>query len=386
MIKYILKDFYSAITNRMNIILLFIFPILIGILLGTLLSGEQIKHIPMAVIDEDNSEISRMIVSQFSENEIFNITSYPSSQEEMKYQLDNSKVRVGMIIPKDFSKDVTTLKSPSILMLYDGSHMSVASAAKSRANEILLTIKTGMLMKLIEGTLSVPADVAKNMAFSIDFNNRTLYNPTKSFKNFLNPGFSTAVVQTAIVLLSGALGASTLKISRRKKLIFIINRIVYYSIFGAISLMICILIQKNCFAIPFRGNLFDAFWLSLCLAFAASSFAVAISCWVPDKQFAILINAVLFIPSTVLVGYTWPVISMPKAYQTLASYMPFYHYADNIRNIFLKGYSFGNIKSDIIWLSCFALIFSLVSILGVIKPQVFRFHNRLKEGENIEVN
>ncbi|MBB6217109.1 ABC-2 type transport system permease protein [Anaerosolibacter carboniphilus] len=367
MLKTMKREWDKMIREKMIFIVILFIPFLVNILIGFEFSKNQIQNISMAIYDQDNSSLSRMIAQQFAENEIFHVNYYIDNSEQMKQLFDESHIRVGMIIPKNFSKDVAELKSPTIMMIYDGSHMSIASTAKSKASEILLTLKTGILIKLIEGKLSLPADVAEKMALSIKFSNRMLYNPAKSFKNFLNPGFSTAIVQTAIVLM-GAVAIRTEEIEggKRNRIGYYLGKALFYSIMGGISLIMSIWIQSNIFDIPFRGQMREAILLSFVLSMAVAVFSLTISVWVKHEMLATQINAVLFIPNTIMVGYTWPLIAMPKPYQILGRLFPFYRYADNLRDMFLKGSSLSHMMKDIQWLIIYIAFVSFVGLLGMI--------------------
>lgn len=373
MLKTLSREFKLMFGSWMMITVLVIIPILVNILLGFEFCYNQIQHIPMAIIDQDNSSTSRMIVQQFCENEIFNVKYYPNDSSEMKKLMDDSKIRVGMIIPKNFNNDVLTLQSPTILMLYDGSHMSVASTAKTKASEILLTLKTGVLIKLIEGNLSLPAETAEKMALAINFSNRTLYNPAKSFKNFLTPGFGAAIVQSAVVLMAAAaIKAEELETKKSKRAGYLLGKIIFYTGWGTFSLIASILIQSKWFGVPFRGNFMEAILFSIALSASIASFALMISSWIRDTSFALLVNAVIFVPNSVMVGYTWPVLSMPKPYQIAATFFPFYHYADPLRDMYLKGVPGVDVLHEMLWFAAFTLITFVIGWAGVLhlKPTV----------------
>lgn len=387
MLNTIKREWDLMIKEKMIFILLIIMPLLVNILLGFEFSNGQIQHVPMAIIDQDNSSLSRMIVQQFVENETFAVKYFLDNSIEMKKLFDCSKVRVGMVIPKDFSKNVMALQSPTILMLYDGSHMSIASATKSKASEILLTLKTGMLIKLLQGKLNLHRNMAQKMALAISFSNRTLYNPTKNFKNFLNPGFGTAIVQSALALLTAtAVRNNEIDNKKRKKTGYILGKISFYGALGFLSLMLNILIQNKIFHIPLRGKLTDVALLSFFFAVSVSSFGIMLSTWVRNEMIATVINAVIFVPSTIMAGYTWPVISMPKPYQIGAAFLPFYHYADNLRDLFLKKISIDYMIHDIVWFTAFIFFTSFVAVIGIFRLRVIRLEKSTvitEEGEQL---
>lgn len=358
-------EWLKAVREKMIFIILFIIPILVSVMLGVELSQNQIKNIPMAVYDMDNSSLSRMIVEQFAQNETFNVKYYLEDSSSMEDLFNMNKIRVGMIIPKGFSKDVTALRSPSVLMLYDGSSMTMASAAKTRASEILLTLKTGILLKQIQARLDLPEDVAQKIALSINFSNRTLYNPARGYKNFLNLGLVAALIQSGI----GILAATSLRRSEMPQPIIlrvghILGKIVFYGALGSASLVLSLVIQNRYFDIPFRGRMQDALFLCTAFSVTVASLGVMLSCWIKNELLSTLVAAVIFVPDTILAGYTWPVMAMPEIYQRLAYYLPFYHFADNQRDLMLKGVSRAYMYNDFQWFADFSVVFAGIGILG----------------------
>ncbi|WP_058485755.1 ABC transporter permease [Defluviitalea phaphyphila] len=370
MIKSFLEEYVKLKNDKMIIFIIMIIPLVVNLLIGWELSKDVITNIPMAVLDKDNSELSRQIIKYFSDNETFNII-YAQNEEELEEWIHKSKVRAGMIIPKKFSSDVVTLKSPTILLLYDGSHMSIASTAKTIASEILLTIKTGAEMKQIQSRLNMTENQSYNVAMPISFSSRILYNPTKSFNNFLTPGLGMAICQIGIALTAVLSIIYEDKNNIKYVSGYLLGKIVFYALLGTISLMLAIFLQIYIIKIPFKGSFLEAFILSLFLALAVSSLAILVSTLIENRVIAIVVVGVLIIPNTIMAGYTWPVLSMSKSYSFLAWFIPFYHFADNIRNLFLKG-TLNNLMGDIAFLFIFSLIMYGLSVLGIMLKASFR--------------
>ena len=370
-----LKSFLNTIKNEWNLMLkekmifivVFAIPVIAGFIFGYEFSGNQLKNISMAVVDQDNSSFSRMIIQQFNENETFNVKYYPENSDELKKLMDSSAARVGMIIPKDFGKDVKDLRSPALLMLYDGSNLSLASTAKTKASEILLTLRTGTFIKVLEGKLNLTPEVAEKLALSIKFSSRTLYNPAKSFKFFFNPGLVTAVAQTGLILMVAvAIRREEIEKQKVKRVGYVLGKIAFYSLLGTVTLTVNIIVQNKIFDIPFRGDLTTAISLSLALATSVTVFGLLVSILlIRNKLMATTISGVLFIPNLIIVGYTWPYISLPKVYQVISPYFPYFHYVNHIRNLFLAGEPVGFLTPHFEWFGEFILITLLLVLAGI---------------------
>ena len=368
LIKSFMEECKSMLTNKMNLLVLFILPILCVILIGVELSEGVITNIPIAVINYDDSTFSRQLVETFDKNDTFNITYYPDNEQELEELMKNSKVRAGLIIPKNFYKNIAALKSPTVLMIYDGSHMSITSTAKAKATEILLTYKAGATIQQLTGRLNISYLEAFNITQAFQFNNRMLYNPSKSFKDFLSPVLLVGYIQAAIALVATvSVNPDIFKENKKERLGYASGKVLFYTLCGSLSLMICIILQICLFDVPFKGSLISVLILSFGLCFSVSAFCVLISSVIKNRIVCLTAGAVLFIPNSVMAGTTWPLMSMPSVYQSFAKYMPFAHYANNIRDIYLKGLSIGHILNDVTYLIAFgAIVLILTEIVMLI--------------------
>lgn len=367
MINSIKEETGQLLHNRMLIIVLFIIPIVANLLIGWVFQCNVIRHIPMAIVDYDQSSLSRMIIQHFSENDTFSVNYMLQDEETLKQLIEEGKVKAAMVIPGNFSQDVTMLRSPNVLMIYDGSSMPVASTAKAKASEILLTLKTGAAMKLIGGKLSVPGDVAYKTALSIGFKNRFMYNPARSYTYSLNTGLGAATVQSAIVLMGVVcIRKERLREGLKRNLGYIAGKIVFYGVLGASSLMCSVFIQHFIFAVPMKGAIITILVLCLFMAVAEAACAVMLSVWIHERMFALLVAAVLFIPSTALGGYTWPRLSMPGLYKSIAYVLPFAHFGNSLRNLMLKGIPLGNLVLELKWFTGYTAVCFALAALGVL--------------------
>ncbi len=362
MLESIKEEMHQLRTDKLIFIVCLVIPLLVNFMIGWEFNQGTINHVPMAIVDYDNSQLSRQIISYFATNDAFDVKYYIQDQATLQTLLDRSQVRVGMVIPKDFSANVTSLRSPTILMFYDGSHMSMTSIAKTKASEILLTTRVGACIKQIQGRLGKSYDEAYAMAMPVSFENRTLYNPTKNFNYFMTPGYGTIICQLGIGLMA-AVCVHFHKDEKKRVLGYIVGKIFFYGVLGSIAILINLFMQICVFKIPCRGSIIVIVALSILFMFAIASLSVAISAWINNGAVAMAVIGLLLIPNTIMAGYTWPLISMRSSYQWMAQFIPFAHYGDNIRDLLLKG-SMTSGFSDIIFLVGFVGVMSFIATVG----------------------
>jgi len=373
LIKSFKEEAKCLLTNKINVLILFILPVIFVFMLGFELSGGVIENIPIAVVNYDNSSFSRQLVDAFNKNETFNVAYYARNEVELEELMRNGKAGAGLIIPENFYNDIASLRSPTVLMVYDGSNMSVTSVAKAKATEILLTYKAGAAINHLTARLNLSYREAYNICQAFQLNTRMLYNPSKNFNYFLSPVLIAGYIQAAIALVASiSVNHEIYREPAGKRLGYTSGKIMFYTLCGSLSFTLCIALQVLIFRLPFKGSILSALILIFMISFAVSSFSVLISAVIKNRMVALVGGAVIFIPNSVMAGTTWPVISMPPGYQSFAAYMPFAHYANNIRKIYLQGLPVNQIMSDAVYMLIFSAAVLILAelVMAVVAEEI----------------
>lgn len=318
----------------MPFVLIFLIPQVANLLSCLMMNDKQIREVPMAVYMGDDTSVTREIVKSFDNNETFDVKYYVENPNDIEKLMNEGEIAFALVIPEDFTIDVKNLKSPSLMTVIDGSQLSVASFTKIASSEILMTIKAGALINLMKAKFNMSFDQAKSAAMAMDITSRILGNPTRNYINFLLPGMMTALAQVGIAMAASA----AINREKRKTLFtYILLKVMAYAVIGFISIMMILGVQMKFFGLPMKANWSDL--LLLCGAFSLSVASVGIlfSAVFWNKVLASQVAAIYFIPSSILSGFTWPLISMPKFFQNISHIMPFTHFGDTLRDLLVKG-------------------------------------------------
>lgn len=362
MIRSFKEELKVLVKGKTNIVVLFILPLILVLILGVELSGEVLTEIPIVVVDHDGSAFSMDLIQQFDSDETFSVEYRTDSTEELENLIRNSKARAGIIIPEGFYDDIAGLESPSVAMIYDGSNMSITSAAKAKATEILLTYKAGITSQQLMGRLGMSYEDSIETAQGFIFRSKALYNPVKSFQDFLTPMLVAGIIQIAIALCaSTSVRHDILDVDKKKRIGYVSGKVLFYTLFGTFMFSLCTALLANVLGIPFKGSMTDVALMSLGLSFAVSSFCVLISVVIKKKMVALVGAGLMIIPNSMMAGTTWPLMSMPTGYQAFASYIPFIHFVDNYRNIFLKGAVLGDMTNDLAYMFGFGVVSLMIA-------------------------
>ena len=350
----------------MMVLLVVIIPILSSLAFGVEMESNQIELIPTVVYDNDNSAFSRMLIDEVGANDIFDIRYNVNSNEEVEALINSNKAMMGLIIPKDFSQDIISANAPKVLVFYDGSSMSITSAAKARMNEILLTLKAGYMKKVIEGKFNVASVEALKQIQPITPTYRLLYNPTRNYRNFLLPGMLISIAQVIIVIL-GAEKASL----KQKNILSLLFSSVKWGAVGSISLFLALGIQMIFFGLPYRGTILGGIISTLLYSIGIVSLGMLVRLVISNKTFATQVACVMVLPTSILGGYTFPLFAMPNIIEKFGLFLTYNHYANGVRGLLMKPLSLIDIKEMILILAGFlAVIWAGMIVVYLIREKI----------------
>jgi len=326
----LIKKEFLAIRNDKKSMFVITFPPLIQICLFAFAATTEVKHINLAVFDQDGSYESREFVqtlkgSNYIES-LINVQSYDKARD----LIDMKKIVGFVVIPQNFAKDIGASNS-KIQLILDGRRSNTAQIAEGYISQILAR--------------SQAKEGARN---PLEIYPRYLYNQNLDNFWWIVPNLFASITMLLAVILSA------LSIAREKELgtfeqILVSPLRPYEILLGKLipGLTISILVSTFVlafiifvFKVPFLGS----FWLLylgvvICL-FAVSGVGLFISSLCKTQQQAILGSFIFLLPSILLSGFATPVENQPLWLQPLSDFIPLKYYIILVKDLFLKDISF----------------------------------------------
>ena len=79
-------------------------PLFFSTLFGFVYYQNVVKHVPLLILDEDQSSSSRAFAQMFADADAFDVVGYAGTEEELSARVQSGEVVAGLGIPADFSK------------------------------------------------------------------------------------------------------------------------------------------------------------------------------------------------------------------------------------------------------------------------------------------
>ena len=162
--------------EKNTVIGLFISVLAGMLLITTIWKNDYTEDIPFGILDEDRSSLSQSIVKQFGINPSLDIVYYADSEQDLKQAILDQKIEAGVMIPENFSRDMSLKKSPQAVIFADCSNIITGGGAVGAASSVLGTMSAGMQLKMLEGNNFYPS-AAQTSLGTFSYVDRTLYEP-----------------------------------------------------------------------------------------------------------------------------------------------------------------------------------------------------------------
>ena len=158
----------------------------------------DVKHIPMVVADQSLDTASRSYLNDLVQSNYFDIVSTVQNQAQVVNVIDSGQARIGVVIPTNFSANVTQ-GDARVLLLVDGSDPFTTQSAYNTVNAIAQHHTFQFVLKRI--STSKGAGTAQSLN-PINAHIRTLYNPDLQDLWFFVPGLIAMLLQTQTITLT----------------------------------------------------------------------------------------------------------------------------------------------------------------------------------------
>lgn len=359
------KEFIHIARDRRTLILTLFLPAFLLVMYGYALNFD-VKHISLAVFDQEKSRASRDFSEKFMNSEYFDLKYYLSSMNEIDRLMDELKFRVALVIPRDFSKNLMQGKESTVQVLVAGEDALSASTAIGYVNAIAQSYTNEVLIKMMmragRQTLSLP----------IDFRPRVWYNPELRSSKFLVPGLM-AFILMIILVISTSFAVVREKergtmeqiiVSPLKPLELLVGKTVPYVFICLISAHLVLLFGYILFGVAIKGNYLLLLLGMLLFLTGGLGLGLLISTFAHTQQVAFMMAALTTaLPTIILSGFIFPIRNMPIPIQAITYFIPARYFLTILRCIVLKDVGITAFWSQLLFLAGFAFLVITLSSL-----------------------
>ncbi|MGB2739065.1 MAG: ABC transporter permease [Cognaticolwellia sp.] len=364
----VIKELIQLRRDRMTFGMVIMIP-LVQLLLFAFAINTNIRHIPVGIVDQSQTALSRVLQQTISATSIVNFTRHYTSLPQAQAAIDRGDVRAVLIIPKDVSQRLVRHSTvgfglppasdeetsrPIAQWLVDGSDTAIAGSIKSLRN-----------MPLAE-LLDKP--VNRNVP---TFEVTLLYNPEQRSVVNIVPGLVGIILTMTMIMFTSAAIVRERERGNMELLIttplasleLMIGKIFPYIFIGAIQVIIILGLGYFFFNAPINGGLWQLTFATLLFICASLVLGLVISTLAKNQLQSMQMTVFILLPSILLSGFMFPYEGMPEIAQYIAEGLPATHFIRLVRGVVLRDVAVVDMTFDMVWLIGFTLLGLMVAAL-----------------------
>lgn len=373
-----MKEFFNLLGREFRLFwnnkvlrLLFIgAPILYAVLLGYVYEKGKVTDLPIIVVDEDRSTMSRKIIEMLEDNEVVHVALVKYDESNLTHEAIDLEATSIIKIPKGFEKEVLTRQNPEIVTIVNTGNVLTANYSSGAINLVLGTLKAGTQMESLRKQGTPESTLMDSYEpFKTTFVKK--HNRSTNYMYFLWPGVLATVLQQVLLLALALSFASEYEngtfaeLTRRTSLLSMIAIKVIPYLIMSFGIWMMYWGFTFWFRIPVHENIRALTLIAGLFVFSVSLIGILVSILIPNQLKATEVLMVIATPSFILSGFTWPLSQMPIWIQHIANGIPLTHFLQAFRILLIQQ---GEVSQTLpaiwgmVWITVICGLLSIVSL------------------------
>ena len=353
--------------------LLIIIPLITFFFLSFIYIRGGIRKIPVAVIDHDQTQMSRLVTRYIDAESMLKVVLQPDSRGTAEEILGKEEAYAVVVIPKDFQKKVLSGKSSPLPAFVNASSILHGNMIYSALSTVSVTISSGALIERFKQS-GKHFDQSMAMAIPIKVHLKPLYNPWYNYLYYLIPGLLTVLFFMMVFFVAARSLNSECKGEGFKELLEKSNHSIFNLVLGKtigiylLSMSIYLLIIGiifPLFGIPLYGSIWHLTLLFTLAIFANIFMGMGISAIVTDQVIAMDLSFFYNSPAFVFSGFTFPIFGMPALNAFYAHLIPYTYFLTGFIKIYEMDTPLRYVYPEFQSLGIFILIGFVLSLGGL---------------------
>ena len=333
-LEIVKREMQLLVGRRIYLLTMVIIPIAMSLFFLSLLNPGLPLKVPTAIIDLDNSTMSRKITRSLSAMETIEIAEQATSFNEAIDKVGRGDIFGFFLIPEDFEQEAISNRTPTISYYSNLTYFIPGTLAFKGFKTIAVSTSGNIVLTTLVAEGINPQQV-ETLLQPIVVQDHPIHNPWTNYSIYLSNSFIPGVIALMILLVTSfsicseiKLGSSTkwLKVANGSILGALIGKLlpqtIIFSIIGIFSQSL--LYGYNHF--PLYCNPLIMILAMILFVIATQAFAVFICCLIPNLRLAVSIASLIGILSFSITGFSFPVESMYGSIGIFSYIVPLRYY------------------------------------------------------------
>ena len=198
-----LQTFKDVFKDSGVVLMLLIAPVIYGFFYPWPYSSEVVNHVPVGIIDNDNSQLSRTIIRYANASPQLDTQGFINEQQA-KEAIWSNDIAGYMIIPSGLERQVLSGKAASVSVLGNGGYFILNKNVQLGFLKAVSTVSAGIEVKKNVAQGAYLATAASNTQ-AVPLQIIPLYNQTEGYGAYVVPAVAILILQQTLLMATAML-------------------------------------------------------------------------------------------------------------------------------------------------------------------------------------
>ena len=344
-------------------ILLVVAPLVYGVFYPQPYLNQILRKIPIAVVDNDLSELSRRIVQTLDASGAVKVAISVDTLPQARAALDRGEVFAVVGIPPETERDLLKGTTVHIPVYADATYLFIF---RTLGNGIAVAINT-LSAELAVGGARTDGSLVKATLASVspvDILLQPIFNPVGGYGSYIVPAAFVLILQQLLLIGASLLTVVALAQPSGGAFASVLGRGVAHLTIYLPALALYFIVLPRFYGFSTLGQPLQLFALAALFALATSFMGQAAGAWFKHPETPTVIFLGISIPQLFLTGFSWPREAIPKSVQAVGYIFPSDFAIDGIVRINQLGASLWEVVRDWRGLWGLAVIYFALAVMS----------------------
>jgi ABC-2 type transport system permease protein len=366
-------EWRRVLGNRGAFMLLVVAPLVYGVYYPQPYLNQILRKIPIAVVDNDLSELSRRIVQTLDASGAVQVVARAETLAEARTALDRGEAFAVVGIPPETERDVlkgTTVHIPiyadaTYLFIFRTMSTGIAVAINTLSSELAAggARTDGSLVKAALASTS-PAEILS----------QPIFNPVGGYASYIVPAAFVLILQQMLLIGASMLTVVALAQGLGGAFTSVLGRGVAHLTVFLPALALYFIVLPHVYGFSALGQPLQLFALASVFVLATSFMGQAVGAWFKHPETPTLIFLGTSLPQLFVTGFSWPREAIPKPVLAAGTIFPSDLAIDGLVRIDQLGASLWEVAHDWRGLWALAAVYFVLAVISAFLVKRRRAH------------
>lgn len=358
------REIHRLLHQPMYLVLMVILPVVSFSFFAILFGQGAIRNVPIAILDQDNTTLSRKVVQMIDETPTAMVSYGIQDMAEGERLMREGKVMAIVQVPAFFEKSILSNSQTHLENYVSGTNITVNGLLSKDIQTAVTTFTAGIQLQLLmKQGLTEKQAMAQLMP--VRFDKHVLFNPHINYGYYLAPSFMPMMLMIFVVMVTIFAIGTELKHSTAREWMLAGGDSVWAALIGKLLpittvmfliSLVMLIINFKIVGTPLNGSLPVILVATLLFILSYQSISVLIVSLLANLRLSLSIGGGYSVLAFTFSGLTFPIMAMWEPMQWMSRIFPFTFYTDIFIDQMLRGTPWVYSLPDLGYMSLFIVL------------------------------